>query len=453
MEIESGKKAAAYPTKNFFVRMITRDIALEDSILDLIDNSVDGAWKKEGSRPSGLAVGPDLSKYHIKIEASPAKFSISDNCGGMSLDDAVEYAFSFGRRETDALDDYSIGVYGIGMKRAVFKLGSDIKITSTYSDETGRTSFQVPIDVGVWLRSDDPPWDFDIGPSGDLAEDGVRIEVEGLNSGAASAFGNPSFLQELKRAISRDYSLHLSNGIQIFLNGERVQGWQIELREGSDFKPVRIEYEDEVDGEPVHVELLAGMGAPPPDTSDPEAEGGLGRRSGWYVACNGRIVLAADKSSVSGWGTDDWPQWHRQYDGFLGIVLFSSKKATALPLTTTKRSVDVASDVYRRALPRMRDVSKKWISYTGQRKQALDQAKELESSASPIPIQRVAVNKEVVLPKLVAQTSERMANINYSVPLAKLKELATEFGSINLSYKDVGLKSFQYAYDDLVEGE
>ncbi|TAA23285.1 ATP-binding protein [Pseudoxanthomonas winnipegensis] len=453
MEIDSGRKAAAYPTKNFFVRMITRDIALEDSILDLIDNSVDGAWKKEGSRPSGLAIGPDLSKYRIKIEAFPNKFSISDNCGGMSLDDAVEYAFSFGRREADALDDYSIGVYGIGMKRAVFKLGSSIRITSTYSDSAGRTSFQVPIDVRSWLKSDDPPWDFDISPSSDLDEDGVHIEVEDLNSGAASAFGNPSFIQDLKRAIARDYSLHLSKGIQVFLNDEKIQGWEIELRASGDFKPVRIEYEDEVDGEAVHVELLAGMGAPPPDSSDPEADGGLGRRSGWYIACNGRIVLAADKSSVSGWGTDDWPQWHRQYDGFLGIVLFSSKKATALPLTTTKRSVDVASDVYRRALPRMREVSKKWISYTGQRKQALDRAKELEGNASPIPIQRIVANKEVVLPRLVAQASERMANINYSVPLAKMRELAAEFGSINLSYKDVGLKSFQYAYDDLVEGE
>jgi hypothetical protein len=453
MGIESGKKAAAYPTKNFFVKMITRDIALEDSILDLIDNSIDGAWKKEGSRPSGLAEGPDLSHYHVRIEASPLKFTITDNCGGMSLEDAVEYAFSFGRRETDALDDYSIGVYGIGMKRAIFKLGASIKISSTYTDGNARTSFQVPIEVAEWLENDSPPWDFDIAPSEELAEDGVHISVEKLTSGAASAFGNPSFLQELKRAIARDYTLHLTNGIQIFLNGERIQGWPIELREGGEFKPIRVEYEDKVDGEPVRVELLAGMAAPPPDSSEPDGDGEIGRRSGWYVVCNGRIVLAADKTAVSGWGTDDWPQWHRQYDGFLGLILFSSKKATALPLTTTKRSVDVASEVYRRARPRMREVSKRWISYTGQRKQDLDQAKELESKTTPVSVQKVSASAEVVLPRLIMKTSERMANVSYSVPLAKLRGLAAEFGSINMNYKDVGLRSFQYAYDDLVEGE
>jgi hypothetical protein len=45
------QKAIANPTKEFFVTMITRDITLEDCILDL-DNSVDGAWRRAGSMPN-----------------------------------------------------------------------------------------------------------------------------------------------------------------------------------------------------------------------------------------------------------------------------------------------------------------------------------------------------------------------------------------------------------------
>lgn len=123
--MQSDAKAAANPTKTFFVRMITRDISLEDCILDLIDNSVDGAWKCEGSKPVGLAGGADLKKYRIAIDTSSDSFRITDNCGGMSLTEAVDHAFSFGRQAADRTDDYSIGVYGIGMKRAVFKLGED----------------------------------------------------------------------------------------------------------------------------------------------------------------------------------------------------------------------------------------------------------------------------------------------------------------------------------------
>jgi hypothetical protein len=402
-----------------------------------------------------LATGVDLSAYWIKIEASPTNFIISDNCGGMTLDDAVAHAFSFGRQESDQLDDYSIGVYGIGMKRAIFKLGNTIKIRSTFSERDDRTSFEVPIDVAAWMESDTPPWDFDILPSPPLGEDGVRIEVSDLTGGASSAFANPAFLQDLRRTLARDYSLHLANGLQIYVNGELVEGWAIELREGADFQPLRISYEDEVDGEPVLVEILGGMAAPPPDNNEPSEEGRIGRRSGWYVVCNGRVVLAADKSTISGWGTDDWPQWHGQYDGFLGIVLFSSKKAIALPMTTTKRSVDVTSEVYKRARPRMRDISKRWISYTNQRKQSLEEAKLLEARATPVAIQQVTPNEAVRLPNLgvQAQPAERVANVAYSVPLRKMRALAAEFGSINLSYREVGLRSFQYAFDDLVGEE
>ena len=31
------------PTKQFFIEMITRDISIEDAIMDLVDNSIDGA--------------------------------------------------------------------------------------------------------------------------------------------------------------------------------------------------------------------------------------------------------------------------------------------------------------------------------------------------------------------------------------------------------------------------
>lgn len=243
MTVAGQTKALANPTKAFFVRMITRDISLEDCILDLIDNSVDGAWRSEGSRPMGLAQDADLSNYSIDIVANDNRFSISDNCGGMTLDDAVEHAFSFGRRSIEQHDDYSIGVYGIGMKRAVFKIGAEINITSTYEAAGTRESFSVPINVDTWLNNDVPPWDFDIVDAAHLDQNGVSIVVERLTSGASSAFSSPAFLQELRRTIARDYSLHLNRGLKISLNEIPIVGWKIELLEGgrlfSDAAPVR----------------------------------------------------------------------------------------------------------------------------------------------------------------------------------------------------------------------
>ncbi len=447
-------KAQVYPTKSFFVRMITRDISLEDCILDLIDNSVDGAWSQEGSRPMGLADGADLSNYKIEIAASSEAFVIRDNCGGMSLDDAVNHAFTFGRTSSVQQEDFSIGVYGIGMKRAVFKLGSTIRVRSTFLQQDGSSlAFAVPINVTNWLKDDAPPWDFDIDDDEPLPENGVEIEVKQLTSGSASSLGSPAFLQNLRRTIARDYSLHLQRGLQVIINGAEVAGWAIELRQSDDFIPMRVEYKDEIDGSLVTIEVIGGMAAPPPESNDPD-EGAEGdRRSGWYVVCNGRIVLAADKSSLTGWGVEDWPQWHPQYNGFLGVILFTAANAATLPLTTTKRSVDASSEVYRRARPHMREVSKKWIAYTNQRKQALDEAKIKESAAVPVRLSAVPSQAAVKLPTLVARPTEKQANINYSVPISRLKKLAQELGNINMPFREVGTRTFDYAYDDLVGGE
>ena len=447
-------KAVANPTKSFFVRMITRDITLEDCIFDLIDNSIDGAWEMSGGHPMSLDDDTDLSRFKISIQVDEESFGISDNCGGITLEDAENYAFTFGRREDAATEDFSIGVYGIGMKRAVFKLGSQIEIQSTYLHEGEPDSFCVPIDVDEWLEDDVQDWDFDIREAEDLEDAGVRISVRSLTDAARRSFESPRFVRNLRRAIARDYALHLRRGLVIEVQDEPVSGWAVELRQGGEFVPMRAQYSEEVDDEEVFIEVLAGMSAPPPDDSEPSDDFDEGQnRSGWYVVCNGRIVLAADKTTTTGWGTEGWPQWHPQYSGFIGIILFSSPRADLLPLTTTKRSVDETSAIYRRYRSKMRETSKEWISYTNIRKQARDEAAQKEQAAKAVPIFEIAVKDEVKLPKDPRKPRVPAANILYTVPIPRLKSLALAFGNINMPYKEVGRRSFDYAFDDLVGDE
>lgn len=448
---EGKSKADANPTKAFFVRMITRDITLEDCIFDLIDNSIDGAWELSGGHPMNLGDATDLSQFKISIEIQSDSFTIQDNCGGISLDDAVDYAFTFGRKEDAGTENYSIGVYGIGMKRAVFKLGADINIQSTFLDDGKRSSFCVPIRVNDWLVSENEHWDFDIETSEDLPQPGVRIFVSDLTDVAKRSFESPRFIQNLRRLISRDYALHLHRGLTIEVQGKAVLGWAIELRQGGDFSPMRATFTERIQGEDVYVELLAGMAASPPDSTEPSEDFDESlNRSGWYVVCNGRIVLAADKTATTGWGTEGWPQWHPQYSGFMGIIVFSSRRADLLPLTTTKRSVDETSAIFRQFRPKMREVTKEWINYTNTRKQVRAEAIQREEVAKSIPIFEVAPRPDVVLPRIVAVPKVPEANVLYSVPKPRMLKLASAFGNITMNYKDVGLKSFEYAYSDLV---
>ena len=70
--------ARSTPTKQLFVSMLTKDIELDASILDLIDNSVDGAIRSRGNRK-------DYSGYYIHVNFDANEFSIKDNCGGIHL--------------------------------------------------------------------------------------------------------------------------------------------------------------------------------------------------------------------------------------------------------------------------------------------------------------------------------------------------------------------------------
>ncbi|MDP1340655.1 ATP-binding protein, partial [Klebsiella variicola] len=84
----------------------------------------DGAksLQKTGERP--------FDGFEIKIELSKDKFSIIDNCGGFDSASAAQYAFRFGRPQNFPRASHSIGQFGVGMKRALFKFGTEFKVRS-----------------------------------------------------------------------------------------------------------------------------------------------------------------------------------------------------------------------------------------------------------------------------------------------------------------------------------
>src|SRR5258708_11187183 len=121
------KPVSAAPTKKFFVEMLTRDIELSDAILDLLDNCVDGVLR---SRHGSSRRDRPYRGYFASISANRDFFEIRDNCGGIP-EERIPYAFRIGRESGDPGEDIeAIGIYGIGMKRAIFKMGREAAITT-----------------------------------------------------------------------------------------------------------------------------------------------------------------------------------------------------------------------------------------------------------------------------------------------------------------------------------
>src|SRR4028119_2104506 len=110
----------AEPTKDLFIYMLVRDIPLIRAIIDLVDNSVDGA--------THLQSNENYKDFWIKISFNKEYFKIEDNCGGITVNEAEEYAFKFGRDNDAQVTPKSIGRFGIGMKRAFFKMEKKLKL-------------------------------------------------------------------------------------------------------------------------------------------------------------------------------------------------------------------------------------------------------------------------------------------------------------------------------------
>lgn len=356
-------RADATPTKQFFVDMLTRDIRLVDAILDLIDNCIDGALRLAGENDV------EYSRHVISINVSEDYFSISDDCGGIPREIARKYAFRMGREIDDDRDSSSetIGMYGVGMKRAIFKMGKQANIKTMHLDDC----FEVCIDPN-WLS--DKKWMplpiSTIEGDGRLTSHGTKIEITTLKTGVSQEFRDENFLGELERSISEHFTVFLEKGLEITLNGQKIDHIKIRvLANEKEDSPAPYIFCKNIDG--VSVKMVMGLNSPRIVTEDEDAEDTEdnfeGKRdpasAGWTIFCNDRAVLVGDKSRLTGWGNVG-PYYHYQHSIITGIVEFRSKVADELPVTTTKRNLDTSSDVWLETFREMTKAMKIWVRHT-----------------------------------------------------------------------------------------
>ncbi len=354
-------KAQATPTKQFFVSMLTRDISLEDAILDLVDNCLDGALR--------LADGADVD-YHqhfVKVRLAKDQFFIEDNCGGIPRDVAIDYAFKMGRETDDLRDSESetIGMYGVGMKRAIFKMGEDALVRTRH----GANTFEVPI-TPAWLKAknwDPLPINEPTEASECLAEPGTRITVTQLYEGVARHFENEAFQNKVRTAISEHFTMFLQAGLKVELNDKLVEPVRVDvLVSKREDGPGPFVFRKTIDG--VSVSIAVGRNTNRALGDDDDEDAGFERdrssaTAGWTVFCNDRAVIVGDKSRLTGWG-DGIPLYHPQFAIITGIIEFRAKRADKLPVTTTKRALDTSSNVWLESLVKMKEGMRVWIDYT-----------------------------------------------------------------------------------------
>jgi 6-pyruvoyl-tetrahydropterin synthase len=405
-----------FPAKHFFVDSLTRDIDLADAILDLLDNCVDGV------RRIGLAPGGQYDGYWARVSFDTNSFSIVDNCGGISLKDAKQSALRFGRpSDYIAKADGTIGVIGIGMKRAILKMGKCSTIHSHHKDDT----FEVKI-TPEWLDKDDD-WKLHFqSVTSALAEFGTRIQVTELNDSVQEQFGTARFKKALHEKVSGAFAILISRGFKVTINDKDIEGhiptllWQDNTSPGAEVIRPYI-YRDIIDGVEVYIAVGFRVEDKIPDEDEETTRYYRTESAGWTVACNDRVVLYCDKSEQTGWGTGGVPVYHTQFIPISGFAEFVSKNTDKLPFTTTKHGVNQQSEVFLKVLDVMRRGTKMFTEWTNRIKPYATQKSAIFAAANARSVSVEEIKTFIAAPKIPAAGEQRAAPIQIEPVLPKPK--------------------------------
>ena len=358
------------PTKAAVVESLTGDATIVECVLDLIDNSIDGArstlFRDEKASPvDGLP--ESYAGYSVDIKISGQRFSLSDDCGGISVETLAQTALRFGQPSQHEL---GIGLYGIGLNRAIFRLGRK----SVLKTDDGHQQSELTIDVDEYLKSEE--WNLTAQRRPSRGGNGSSVEVTRLGPDSSKLFGDDVWVETLRSSIGEHYAHYIQKGFGIAVNGKLIVARPVRIRENGPF-PEKYKTLRTPGGVSVHIRcgqhLLHRFSVEKPEYNA-ESNKRLTSEFGWTVTCNDRSILVHDTGYRTGWDT----KFHSEFYGFCGEVQFISRSPALLPWDTTKSDVELHNEAYQLALVAMKEFTADWRKYQIGRKKAGRQGKSLK---------------------------------------------------------------------------
>jgi hypothetical protein len=269
--------------------------------------------------------------------------------------------------------------------------------------------------------------------------------------------------------IEKHYCYVIEKGFKILVNDKEVKPSSIQtlldseaFSRGGGIQP----YVYVADTNGVSIQLVMGLYEKLPTDQERE-ESEEGRRNkenaGWTIVCNDRVVVAADKTRMTGWGEAGVPAYHSQFTALAGVVIFKSNNALLLPVTTTKRGIDQDSDIYGDVKEVMRDALKTFTSFTNKWKAQSPERDAIQRNAAPMDVRKIeaivpkeswhkvrnSIGGKRFIPKLPEPPKEeRNKKIQYTRPLEQI-EIVSRY-LLDEPHKkpaDVGAAAFDWVYE------
>jgi hypothetical protein len=313
----------ATPSKRLFLSIIA-DYNLNRAICELVDNAFD-IWTKDGKR--------QLLKIAISLDLEQQIIRIIDNAGGVQKSE-LNSLVAPGQTLNES-QEATIGIFGVGTKRAVVALSQDIKIVTRHKNAK---TFSIEID-DTWLQSDD--WNLPYYEVEDIDEGTTVIELEKLRIKLAD-----EALDDLKRHLSATYARFLENKNAVLtVNEEAIKGrefdnWAYPPKFGPRKYTGTLTSDD---GGKISVSMIGGLAR---ESSPATGEFGV------YIYCNDRLIARALKSYDVGFAKGLAGIPHPKVS-LVKVIVSLNGPARSMPWNSSKSDISPNHKVFVEIQPRL----------------------------------------------------------------------------------------------------
>ncbi|MGE4305717.1 MAG: ATP-binding protein [Novosphingobium sp.] len=306
----------AVPSKRLFLSIIA-DYDLNRSICELVDNGFD-VWTRAG-RADAITIDVWLDDHNRAIR-------VEDNAGGLPRG---ELRYIVGPGQTGSTDtDTTIGIFGVGTKRAVVALAAQIRITTRYQNQP---TYQIEFD-DRWLE--DEEWALPLFEVDTIAPGTTCVELQQLRV----SIGEEQEKQ-LRTHLSATYAKFLDHeGVILRLNGMAIgsryfDNWSYP----PDYLPRRYHGSLKTpNGGSVSVEVLAGLSN---ESSPTSGEYGV------YFYCNDRLVAPAMKTFDVGFTKGQAGLPHPKIS-LTKVIVMLRGEAAQMPWNSSKSDISTKHHVF-----------------------------------------------------------------------------------------------------------
>lgn len=306
----------ATPSKRLYLSIIA-DYDVSKAICELIDNAIDLWTLSEQSNDLEISISLDENQQRIEVV---------DNAGGV---DEADLSFIVGPGQTGTTGtEKTIGIFGVGTKRAVVALAQNISIRTRKESNTYLIEFD-----DDWIRKSEH-WHLPVYEVDNIARGTTLVELTKLRNSISD-----ETISQLVEHLGCTYARFLRDDrVDISVNGEEIEEIIFEDWAYPPGYEPRV-YSGELvaqDGRNVSIEAVAGLST---------ASSPAGGEYGVYFYCNDRLIARALKTYDVGFTPGIAGKPHADIS-LTRVIVSLDGESQLLPWNSSKSDINTSHEIF-----------------------------------------------------------------------------------------------------------